>query len=466
MPAPPFDLKLSHLDRTLPQTHSKRILCFALPTDVDKERIIDQLHIALHYTVQRVPFLAGSVVPFSEEEGDRPWLRNISPQGAAHLDIKDHGDSIRFSDLAAANFDQELFDVDQLCSLPQVAYVQQDPVDVCRIQANFIEGGLLLVVQILHVVIDGWGVTECVKIFAEKFRDAQAGLIGHPLRTNEDTYVSDRTALVSSDGLPGDLANHPALTTSAYAHGNLEGNKGFTCRTFHIAADALVRLKKAASPVQPRDENDWISTSDSIAALLWRSIMVARHRAGKLSGSGAVQFGQPYDCRRLMGLPQPYFGNSIYFLRTDVAFADVDNGLDGLRSAARAIRQDVNAVTVDKFRDMVGLMERTGKQTHTRLSFWEDLSTSAIMYTSHFAFNMHAMDFGPAFGDGRIKAFRQPSRGAFIGQVIVMPKVLDGSCEFLLTELPEVFDHLCQDELWTQFVSKSPPKPSSIQDSL
>ncbi|KAE9367422.1 putative enoyl-CoA hydratase/isomerase family protein [Stipitochalara longipes BDJ] len=458
VPAPPFDLKLSYFDRTLPPTHSKRILCFSLPQGTDKERIIDQLHVALHYTVQRVPFLAGSIVPFSEEEGDRPWLRNVSSQGSAYLDIKDLTNSMSFEALAAANFDQELFDADQLCSLPQVAYIQKDPVEVCRIQANFIDGGLLLVIQINHVAIDGWGVTEVVKIFSEKFRDAQARKIGHPLLTNENTYVSDRTLLVSGAGKLGDLANHSALTQSGYAHSNLEG-KGFACRTFCIPTDALAQLKKDASPVQPKDDNDWISTGDAIAALLWRSIIVARHRAGELQTPGVVQFGQPYDCRKLMQLPKPYFGNSIYFLRTDVQYADIANGQDGICVAARAIRSDVNAVTADKFRDMVGLIERTQKQTHTRLSFWEDLSTSAIMYTSHFAFDMHAMDFGEL---GRIQAFRQPPRGSMIGQTIVMPKLRDGSCEFLLTETPQVFKCLGEDEIWSQYpldlVSIHPPK--------
>ncbi|KAH6723202.1 hypothetical protein BKA61DRAFT_6782 [Leptodontidium sp. MPI-SDFR-AT-0119] len=136
VPAPPFDLELSYFDRILPPTHSKRILCFSLPQGVDKERIIDQLHIALHYTVQRVPFLAGYIVPFSEEEGNRPWLRNVSSQGSAYLDIKDLTNSMSFEALATANFDQELFDADQLCSLPQVAYIQEEPVEVCRVQVN------------------------------------------------------------------------------------------------------------------------------------------------------------------------------------------------------------------------------------------------------------------------------------------------------------------------------------------
>lgn len=452
VPAPPFELSLSHWDRTFPPTHSKRIFCFALPEDTNKEQVVDWLHIALHHTVQRVPFLAGSVIPFPKPEDDRPWLRTISSNGAAYLDIKDCSDTLSYKNLAASNFDQKLLDADVLCSLPKVAYVQQDPVDVCRIRANFIEGGLLLVVQIVHTIIDGSGVTECIKIFAESFRKAQAGELSHPLRTTEQQYISDRTKLVSGNGNPGAIENHPALTTSAFAHGEIFGIEN-SCKTFRISREALIALKQAASTQNPQGDNEWITTGDAIAALIWRSIMVARHRAGHLNGESVSHFGQPTDCRKLLNLPEPYFGNALYILRSSLPFTELNTSEEGLRAAARAVRAEVSSMNAEKIRDMVGFMERTAKETHTRLSFMEELASSAIIYTSHFKFNIHELDFGAAFGDGRIKAFRHPARGTTIGAVIVMPKLLDGSCEFMITEQSDTFKCLSEDALFRRFVS-------------
>lgn len=450
---PPFDLKLSYWDRTYPPTHSKRMLCFSMPENANREQIVDQLHIALHHTVQRVPFLAGSVVPNSEEEGDRPWLRNISPNGHAYLDVKDLSDQISYADLAKSNFDQKLFDADQLCSLPQVIYIQQEPVDVCRFRVNFIQGGVILVIQILHTVIDGSGVTECLKIFADHFRKAQAGQLGHPLETAKETYVSDRTALVSGGGRIGAIENHPAFTTSPFAHGNIKGVE-HACRTFRISREALVDLKKAASPEFPRHGDDWISTGDALAALIWRSILVARHGAGALSADAVAKFGQPVDCRKLLGLPRPYFGNAFYIMRTDMPFDALRSPQAGLRTAASLLRADVKAVTADRIRDLVALMERIRLESHTRLSFQEDLGSSAIVYTSHFKFNIYDIDFGPAFGDGRVKAFRHPERGTIVGAVIVMPKCQDGSCEFTITETVETLRCLETDPLWTRYIGK------------
>ncbi|KAF9884919.1 hypothetical protein FE257_000910 [Aspergillus nanangensis] len=425
------------------------MLCFALPAHIDKEQIVDQLHIALHHTVQRVPFLAGSVVPNSEEEGDRPWLRNISSNGHAYLDVKDLSDQISYADLAEANFSQDLFDADQLCSLPNVIYIQQEPVDVCRFRVNFIQGGIILVIQILHTVIDGTGVTECVKIFADHLRKAHAGEIRHPLQTTKEKWFSDRTVLVSGDGRIGAIENHPAFTTSAFAHGNITGVEQ-ACRTFRISRDALVDLKKAASPTFP----DWISTGDAIAALIWRSILVARHRAGALSADAVAKFGQPVDCRALLELPEPYFGNAFYIMRSDMPFEALRDPQTGLRAAARILRADVKAVTADRIRDLVALMERIRLENHTRLSFQEDLASSAVVYTSHFKFNIHEMDFGPTLGDGRVKVFRHPARGTIIGSVIVMPMCSDGSCEFMVTESANTLRYLEVDEVWTRYTGK------------
>ncbi|KAK6063595.1 transferase [Seiridium cupressi] len=450
---PPFDLKLSYWDRTYPPTHSKRILCFSLPKNADKEQIVDQIHVALHHTVQRVPFLAGSVVPNSEEEGDRPWLRTISPTGYAYLDVKDLSDHISYDNLAKSNFDQKLFDADQLCSLPQVIYIQQGPVDVCRFRVNFIQGGVILVIQILHTVVDGNGVTECLSIFADKFRKAQAGHIGHPLETAKETYVSDRTGLVSGQDRVGAIENHPAFTTSAFAHGNIKGVE-HACRTFRIGREALRDLKKAASPEFPRHSDDWISTGDALAALIWRSILVARHRAGVLPADAVASFGQPVDCRRLLGLPKPYFGNAFYIMRTDMQFDTLRSPHAGLRTAASILRADVKGVTADRIRDLVALMERIRLESHTRLSFQEDLGTSAIVYTSHLKFNIYDMDFGPAFDDGRVKAFRHPERGTIVGAVIVMPLCPDGSCEFTITESVETLKCLEADAVWTRYTAR------------
>jgi methylglutaconyl-CoA hydratase len=449
---PPFEVEISHWDRILPPTHSKRILCFSLPDTTDKQQVVDYLHIAFHHTVQRLPLLAGSVVPFSSHQGGRPWLRNIISEGGAQLIVKDLSEELSFSDLAKANFSQHLLNTEQLCPLPEVGYFKEERVDVCRFQANFIEGGLLLVVSIIHNAADGRGVTEVIKTFANELSKAQSGETHYPLEPRPDVYRSDRTKLVSGHGVPGSIENHAAWTSDpANAHAQIH-NVENSCRTFRISVKALTDLKNYLSAtVSGPDE--WFSTNDAISAFIWRSIMLARHRAGILNGEAETYVAQPVDCRAHLKIPMPYFGNVIYMTKSSLPLSDLEDFESGLGAAARALRADIKAVTAEKFRDLIGYAERTALDTHTRLNILEAMSTSGIILTSLFKMDLHGMNFGPVFGDGHIKAVRLPARGTQAGAVIVLPRVPDGSCEFMVTEQESTIKCLLEDKYFSRFTN-------------
>ncbi|KAJ4147497.1 hypothetical protein LMH87_002010 [Akanthomyces muscarius] len=448
IPCPGFNVKLSHWDRTFVPYHTKRILFFQLDVDEDRAKITKQLHAAFHNTVQKLPFLAGSIVPFTAEEGGRPWLRNLIPKGAAHLVVKDLSADLSYTKLEAANFSQSLLDTDKLCPLPQVAYVQEEPVDVCRFQANFVEGGLLLVASVIHIVCDGNGVTQTIRIFADFFRQATRDIQLQPPRGQDDVYTSDRTKIVNGGGAVGCIDLHPAWTSSTINTHSQLSDVQTSCKTYRIDVGMLDALKQAASKLTPKGE--WISTNDAISGLIWRSIVLARRRAGILKDQNKEAYiTQPVDCRSLIKLSQPYFGNALYMAQ---ATLDVDVLADeetGISAAAQCIRASLAGVTGDKFRDLVGYVERTSQDSQTRLKVVEFLNTSGIILTSHFKFPMHEIDFGSALG--RLKALRLPAKGMMTGAVMVMPKLPDGSCEFLITEADVTVASLGQDAVFAGF---------------
>ncbi|KAI9931188.1 hypothetical protein ASPWEDRAFT_22951 [Aspergillus wentii DTO 134E9] len=452
IPAPPFHLTLSGCDRQLSPIPSKHILCFSLSSDADRKQLVEYLHIAFHHTVQRLPFLAGSIVPFPPEEGGRPWLRNISTGGAAHLIIKDLSDQISFSDLVKSNFSESFLQADQICPLPQVAYITPEPVDVCRFQANFINGGLLLVVSIIHNIADGRGTYEVLKIFADYLRKAQSGELGHPLHPRTTIYESDRTALVNGNGFPGGLDDHPAwITTDPKSFFKLSDVES-TCHTFRITADNLSTLKATASSSNP---GEWISTADAVAALIWRSIMIARHRAGILPFNSSTFLTQPVDCRSRLAIPPPYIGNCIYLNKASMLLSTLSDPSTGLSTAARIIRAQVTAVTADRFKSLQAQIEKTAHEAHTLPGILGDISKTGLMLTSHFKFPMHELDFGPAFGDnGYIRAFRLPAKGTFAGLVTILPRCKDGSLEFIITEREVTFRCLLEDEFFGGFATE------------
>ena len=59
------------------------------------EHITHLLHTTLRFTVEELPFLAGSVVPLSKNQ---PWLHDVRSYRAAYFKIKDLFNKMNFID--------------------------------------------------------------------------------------------------------------------------------------------------------------------------------------------------------------------------------------------------------------------------------------------------------------------------------------------------------------------------------
>ena len=459
---PPFNIQLSHWDKRMGPLYSMRTLCFPLSynTDEHKNHIAQFLFEALQSTVEKLPFLAGSVVPFSK---DKPWLYKLRPEGSAHLEVKDLSSTMNYQDLRKASFSPSLLNSELLCPYPKAICTREGPVDCCRLRANFVKGGLLLVISIVHTVCDGRGITEVLKVFAEMFRKSQTGeLIGRSIgeeETPKSTYSDDRASVLSGNGHLGTIENHPAWDTLPYKNRAGSAKQKTSCTIFHIRSDLLPLLKQTATPSPKAAPLALrISTHDAIAALIWRSIMLARRRAGIISDRISSQFCTAVDCRSRLNLPTPYFGNAIYAVATGLPMpqlapaSDIAPALE-LQYAAYKIRQEVNGVTGDTLRDLLAFAERTQEESNIRLSVWDDVLVGSLLLISYFGFEMHGLDFGDVLG-GKIEAFRLPSGGLLPGMPVVLPRLPDGSCEFVVNDEEEVIKFLREDEVFRQFASE------------
>lgn len=468
---PRFSLKLSDWDRRFPPIYSKRILCLSLPLSSSHDQVSILLHKAMQATVQDIPFLAGSIVPLA---GGPPWLRDVVPEGAAKLHLKDVSHLWTYDKLRHAEFDQALLDADELCPLPDVAYIQDDPVDVCQVQANFVEGGLLLVFSVIHCVCDGMGSTKVMESFVKNVREAQHGFGSAGAYSSSPSPASqqpaeavqwmfDRSLVMHGSGAHGDIDKHPAWTVSpSSAHGRIVQPQ-VSCRTFQISSESLGQLKQIASRPSPSDSDFWISTHDAVVAFIWRSIVLARHRAdtvdkGAGNANGSITYlTQPVDCRKYLDLPAPYYGNAIYGIRVGMPFTNIASIETGVSAAAHAIRGEIAAVNEDKFRDLLSFTERTGKRMHTRLKLMEDLPSRGLMVTSYYRMHLYELDFGPAFGP--VDAFRLPSKGFISGMQVVFPRSANGSCDIMISEPSAVIERLLEDEHFTDIARDIPASP-------
>ena len=83
----------------------------------------------------------------------------------------------------------------------------------------------------------------------------------------------------------------------------------------------------------------------------------------------------------------------------------------------------------------------------SRPSVTDDFSIGSILFVSYFRFEMLVIDFGEV--GGKIEAFRLPFRGLLTGVPVVLPRLPDESCEFVITEQEEAMRLLAEDDiLW------------------
>ncbi|KAJ4147499.1 hypothetical protein LMH87_002012 [Akanthomyces muscarius] len=454
VPCPPFRITLSQWDRVFPHwgkifppKDAVRVYCFAVAPDVDKQAIVNQLHLALQSTVHKIPFLGGALVLPSAK--DKPWDVRLVSDGAARLDVQDLSDRQSFAELAKFKFAQHMFPQD---IFPPVndALPPGSRVSLCRIQATWIDGGLLLVTSVNHTVADGRGVTEIVKIFADAFCKAQLGEISAAPATNQEEYVSDRTQSLAGSGTPGSVDAYAAWTSAPAITTTKQAKVQSCSRVYRIDPDALVALKNAAT-CTPASAASRLSTNDAISAFIWRSVLLARHRAGLVSANELSHIAQPIDYRAKVGLDGAYHGNVMYMTQGSLPFSELSHPRTGIVTAAQAIRAQVQSASADKFRDMLAHAEYVENRADWRLRIVDDILTSGLIVTSHFRFPLYDIDFGPAVEGGRAKAFRFPARESMIGTAVIFPRLPDSSCEFMVTEQLSTMNLLAADDMFCQF---------------
>ena len=477
-PTPKLDLVYS--DVWLPGIYSRRILTFELPGISSHDRALDCLHRALQSLVIGLPELGGLVValPVGDEANkqDVPW-KAIKPYKGIEFRIKDFRSEIpSYKDLESKGFPVAAFKDDLLVPVP-VMY-QPEPNAEMIVQASLIEGGLLLTVCLCHSLTDGNGMNAIMIALAEQCKLAAQveGLL------ESRAMNMDRKVMVELTGNKKNLGDHPA-------YGRMEGafipktatekvrapegdgaeeplNDSFimedeakkqaatsTARpppqvhTYRISTANASALKEIAS-AQGR-----ISTHEAIAALMWRTLTVARYKTGRLSVEKTSTYSFPHNSRRHVGLPKDWAGNCCYFVSASLPVSQILEP-DSLPVLATAIRTELNAVNGD----VVGGIMELRKSCSYDITWWPLFEVNEpwiLMMTSLYHSELFGVDFGDSLG--RVKHFGTSDEGVMGGVRsvgLVGAKVEGGGCDVSLGLDEEEEAFVNQDEVWARFVQE------------
>jgi len=114
-------------------------------------------------------------------------------------------------------------------------------------------------------------------------------------------------------------------------------------KDFRLSLTAVARLKADASS---KIEGEWISSSDSVNALLWRANVKARIAAGVIKPDDHVEYWNAVEFRSKLPRPLPssWLGNAFLAVSTEKIAASELLVSGGLAKAAQLIRRSIASV--------------------------------------------------------------------------------------------------------------------------
>ncbi|CAD6453286.1 7b219657-a59c-476c-b1ad-82d9c3063693 [Sclerotinia trifoliorum] len=426
----------SGVDTTLPPIYSKRVLIFStddtLDPENDRAEAVRALRQAMQATVEQYPVLGNGV---SCSSGAWKFF-----PGQARLLVKEL--PMTYKELKNANFSSTLLQGDVLTSVPEMADLENDW-DCCRIQANFIKGGLLLCVSIFHLAMDGASITQFIQDLARNSRAKQP-------TTKKSPAALDRSRLSLSSSVP-DITKMPAYLIASGTSGSAFRTAGFNSSTmYQFTNESLSRLKSDCSANLPA-ECQWISTQDAACALVFRQKVKARLAAGIIKPTDLVQYSFPVEFRSIIDppLPSDFVGNAV--LITSTPFMTVERLLepDGLSLTAGAIRQAVKSVDAAFVDNAIAVMN--DKPDGGFLTYYGAIhcQTTGFFSTTYKSFVMPDK-WHRAIGNYELMRLLHGGLGD--GLFMIMP-VRQTGWEVIVTLAESAMDNF-EDEEWRKYAVK------------
>lgn len=252
---------------------------------------------------------------------------------------------IDYSDLKRRHFPMEAVDPDVMYSLPGFMDAEK-PVFVA--QANFIRGGLVLGISLHHSFGDGASLKMILQTWAAYCRGESAAPTLTDFTPRERlTFLETGVSLDEFPEyatIPEDVASYQPEVAKGESAESPPMPPQVDSHVFYLSAQKLKELKDLASA--KLKGSDWISTSDALSALLWRSITVARNpNLDYVAEEETNVLNIPLDGRRLMGEDSSsYIGNMVLFNNASAPLQTLLSSTPQLAEISLAIRKSISRI--------------------------------------------------------------------------------------------------------------------------
>ena len=425
---------LSTLDRGAPRAYIRYALTFACEVN-QSTAAVERLQKATKRLVSEIPMLAG-VVATNDQENPTitvtfQQVNDFEATVAYHQNEHPNYETIRGQGIAPRHVSDSSF-----TSL--ASDLTQDTNPCCAIQANLIDGGLILVIYLHHAVADIRGVATIIRLMSEGLPARE--LSEESLESEAMTVSQARARLSSGSGAPAFLASardveqRQQLITQ---DDGIQSNRDSPVKdssdprpsTFSNRA-AIFRFKlniirQTSEMINTRrslrDPNttDKITPREVLIVILWRAYVRARWPHGAPDNS-RTSISIPVDMRRHLVPPlEPHWmGNAeaTAIASEQTLLLGLPYDLSSIERTAAIIHASVNSASSDLLtRSRIEMINQSTGPL-------EPSQTQLIVHDWTPVPNMLEQEMDVGLGLGRPDAIRRIGQGFDMNEVVLLPE--------------------------------------------
>ena len=419
--------------------YTQLTFCFA-HSDDSLDSLVETLTDGLERLLANFPWVAGKVV---NENG----RFKITPEKTSRLVVRDlrHDPSVPgWETLRHANFpfsmlDESVIAPDKTLVVTDVSTLEM-PVFI--VQANFINGGLLLTFNAQHGSMDMAGQSQIINLLAKACRDESFSSselsIGNLNRKNMIPILDN---YVPGSELEHQIVKDSPIITARPVTPQSEPHERVWAY-FAFSASSLAALKAHASKALP--QGSFVSTDDALSAFIWQSITRARLPRYSTLSEAQSTLSRNVNMRRYLSIPSTYPG---VIVNSTVHTSAIDTLAKApLSTVAAQLRAALDPKALAyRTRALATLISQGGKASFAAGNAPElDVRLSSWAKERCYEYD---------FGFGKPEAVRRPrfTHGAREGLVYLLPKAPDGEIAVGLCLRNDDLERLRRDAEFAKF---------------
>lgn len=415
------------------------VACFRTTPTFNEGRFIEAVKTASRCIPWEVPLTAGRVL--WEDEARHRIKCEIPENAKIQVNIKrlPHRDAVQ---LDAQHWPPHALQIPEIClydrPLPAVGNF------VFGVQANLIKDGVVLVIHMNHILLDGPAHGTLAALFAHHFSRAYAGKspkksgMVPPEALDKSLAFGTKPARNMLEWQDWKIKPEIPLSPEQLREIFYERVANLSLSIWHFPKDKLNKLRAAMQD----SKDSKLSLSTCLSTWCWRIFT----RARGLSSDEETRMLTPVQTRgRVKELHQTYIGSALVYGRATATVAE----LNTLPTSALGdrIAKSVSYWTSARIREHWGSIDDCDDiakyQPNTDRDFGNDVEFSNTMNSPFYNIN---------WGDSlQAKAIRFPSLAFADGYILIQPRLLNGGVEVFFYAARETLDKLMRDPEFREY---------------